>query len=39
MRGWDLKTEDTHRYNQTIFAHLTQLHGDIVKEEYDDIWE
>lgn len=38
VRIWDIEKEDTRGYNETIFEYLTQLHGDNVKQEFDEIW-
>ena len=38
MISWDRKDEDTEGYNETMFRHLVQKYGEIVKADYEDIF-
>lgn len=38
MRGWDVNEEDTYGYNEIIFKHLVEKHGEYIKQEFDHIW-
>lgn len=38
IRYWNTASEDTEGYNETIFAHLEQQCGKIVRSEFEQLW-
>lgn len=38
IRSWDIEKEDTHGYNEIIFEYLTDKYGEVVHEEFKEIW-